>query len=363
MHVAESQHSVNALLAPRRRPGCLPMASLARRYAAALDSHPLLTKCTTAASIMAGADMTQQSIEQRGRRFVWDRWRTVRLAGFYFSVHTPFVHFWFARLERIFGAVTPHSDLPRFAAKVATDQAVGPPIVMGLFCLTQPVLNGDGWRGSVEMVRSRWMPMLLACWQLWIPVQCVVFGAVPLKYRILSMNFVSFGWSTCERPPTVLKPGPGFACLSFLPSRARRRVADGRRHAYPAAGAYWRRGAEVTRTARFRFRLICWSVLVRRCSVICVEHFTGARVHAGRARRPPCASPSVVTRGVRRRENRVDAGSSSTSPHDGSTALGARRLRPRLVPITPWRVARGNPRHRREPQAAHARTPNYEQTL
>ena len=172
------------------------MALIARRYAAALDSNPLLTKSATAGSIMAAADLTQQSIEQQGRRFEWDRWRTTRLASFYVVVHTPFVHFWFARLERVFGPVTPRTDLPRFAAKVLTDQAVGPPIIMGIFCLTQPLLNGDGWRGSCEMVQSSWAPMLLACWKLWLPVQCVVFGAVPQKWRVLSMNAVSFGWAT-----------------------------------------------------------------------------------------------------------------------------------------------------------------------
>lgn len=88
------------------------------------------------------------------------------------------------------------SEQPLFAAKVVTDQAIGPPLVIGAFCLSQPVLNGDGLSGGVEMLRRDWSRVLVTCWQVWIPVQCVVFGAVPLKFRILCMNVVSFGWST-----------------------------------------------------------------------------------------------------------------------------------------------------------------------
>ena len=166
---------------------------LASRYAAALDRRPLMTKGATAGSIMTAADLAQQRIEQRDS---WDWYRTLRLAGFYSLVHTPFVHFWFNKLERVFGAVTPMNNAPRFAAKVLTDQAIGPPLVIGAFCISQPLLNGDGLDGSLAMLRRDWIHVVMACWQVWVPVQVVVMGVVPLKYRILCMNLVSFGWST-----------------------------------------------------------------------------------------------------------------------------------------------------------------------
>ena len=192
------------------------LGTLSRRYSAALDTHPLLTKGSTAGAIMTVADLTQQRVEQRTE---WDWWRTLRLAGFYSCVQTPFVHHWFARLERVFGPVTPLSNAPRFAAKVITDQAIGPPLVIGAFCLVQPVLNGDGLSGGVEMLRRDWSRVLVACWQVWIPVQCVVFGAVPLKYRILCMNVVSFGWST------FMSSAGG--TLAAAPEEERRHSGDG----------------------------------------------------------------------------------------------------------------------------------------
>lgn len=179
-------------------------------YSRLLETHPLLTKGSSAGAVMLCADVTQQAmerrqaIETRDATDGWDASRSARLCAFYGCVQTPFVHNWFATLERLFGAVTPASNLPLFVGKVLLDQAIGPPLVLGAFCVAQPLMHalqiGRGWSVGLEdgaaMLQRDWLHMVTTGWQLWVPCTFVIFGTVPLKFRILSMNMVSFCWST-----------------------------------------------------------------------------------------------------------------------------------------------------------------------
>ena len=150
---------------------------------------------------MTTADGIQQQLEHRKRPatskpFAWDMQRTARLTGFYGGLQMPFVHFWFAGLERVFGAVTPTSNPLRFAAKVATDQSIGLPAVLAAFCVVQPYLQGQGLSGGVEKLKRDWSTMVVRGWMVWVPTICATFAFVPLPYRPLTINFVSLGWST-----------------------------------------------------------------------------------------------------------------------------------------------------------------------
>jgi hypothetical protein len=198
------------------------LAGLRRSYSVSLHQRPLLTKSATGAAIMAAADCLQQQMEHRQQHhmhsappsppeqeqpppqqqqqqqqqaFSWDAQRAARLVGFYGAFQMPFVHYWFAFLERSFGPVSPLANGPRFLAKVVTDQSFGLPFVMGCFCFVQPQLQGLGLEAGVDKVRRDWQVMCVAGWKVWFPTNLVVFALVPLHYRPLAMNFVSLGWS------------------------------------------------------------------------------------------------------------------------------------------------------------------------
>jgi protein Mpv17 len=146
---------------------------------------------------MTVADLSQQRLERASQSPLQaiDWWRTARLVGFYSLLQMPFVHCWFGLLERVFGAVGPRSNLPRFVAKVAVDQACGLPSVLAAFCFVQPVLQGYGVAGGLQKLQHDWKVMVLAGWKVWFPTNLVVFAVVPLAFRPLSMNVVSLGWS------------------------------------------------------------------------------------------------------------------------------------------------------------------------
>eukprot|EP00051_Salpingoeca_urceolata_P013405 m.168355 g.168355 ORF g.168355 m.168355 type:complete len:227 (+) comp17788_c0_seq1:64-744(+) len=197
-------------------------------YSRALDANPLRTKMTTAFGIFTTADVVRQGMEARAARQLstaehtdchhgkadasstisitpaeailgpaqpttsaWDPWRTLRLAGFYSCVHAPWVHVWFNALDKMFGAAAG----PRVVAlKVIADQFVNMPVFMAVFLQSQSLMAGKTWTEAKDKVgRDHWT-LVTGAWACWIPALSVIFSVVPLKYRLLTANFVQVGF-------------------------------------------------------------------------------------------------------------------------------------------------------------------------
>ncbi|CAN0107110.1 unnamed protein product, partial [Ectocarpus sp. 13 AM-2016] len=124
----------------------------------------------------------------------------------------PIVHYWFDGLEAVFkdkkavpGASAPSFSMRIFKAlkMVVLDQAIGAPLVnagfMFLFTFATALVSGTGGiesgKKASTMVKNGIWGTMLVCWRLWPMANMINFLFVPVKLRVLFMNFVGLGWN------------------------------------------------------------------------------------------------------------------------------------------------------------------------
>lgn len=185
-------------------------------YSGALDTHPLRTKAATALIIFTTADTIRQRIEARlaagsngggSAPFVWDAERTLRLSGFYAAVHAPWVHHWYAALDRVLGR---SAGWQVVAAKVCADQLLSMPLFMTVLLSSQTLLAGHDLAYCRAKLQRDLLPTIQGAWMCWIPALVVAFTFVPLKYRLLYANCVQvvFGVWISKQANAPLHPAP-----------------------------------------------------------------------------------------------------------------------------------------------------------
>ncbi|GAA5822535.1 hypothetical protein JCM10212_004237 [Sporobolomyces blumeae] len=166
------------------------MSGLLRAYNSALMRRPYATGSASAAVLFGAGDvLAQQGIEKRGKDH--DFMRTLRLAGYGGLVFAPVVTKWFTALERIKLASKPL----QLTARVAADQFLFTPVMVGVFFTSQTFLEGKGIDEAQRRLRESWWPTLQKNWQLWIPTQAANFAIVPVHLRLVVVNVVSLFWN------------------------------------------------------------------------------------------------------------------------------------------------------------------------
>ncbi|KAL9940185.1 hypothetical protein V8E36_000890 [Tilletia maclaganii] len=148
-------------------------------------------KCASAAVLFASGDViAQQVVEKRGSKH--DLWRTGRLAFYGGVIFSPILIQWFKVLERI----QFKSRAATIGAKVAADQFIAAPNIVLLFFSTTTLMAGGSVEDVKAKVRESWWPTLTMSWLVWIPVQTINMGFVPLGQRFLFVNIVALFWNT-----------------------------------------------------------------------------------------------------------------------------------------------------------------------
>ncbi|GAA5854271.1 hypothetical protein JCM3766R1_004142 [Sporobolomyces carnicolor] len=166
------------------------MSGLLRAYNSALIRRPYATGMGSAAFLFGAGDvLAQQGIEKRGKDH--DFMRTARLAGYGGLIFAPVVTKWFGALERIKLASKP----AQLISRVAADQFVFTPVMVGVFFTSQTFLEGHGVQEAQRRLSDSWWPTLQKNWQLWIPTQAINFALVPPHLRLVTVNVVSLFWN------------------------------------------------------------------------------------------------------------------------------------------------------------------------
>ena len=57
------------------------------------------------------------------------------------------------------------------------------------------ILEGTGFKGATEKVRTRFLSTLFAAWKFWPMANAVNFWFVPMQFRVLYMNVLSLFWT------------------------------------------------------------------------------------------------------------------------------------------------------------------------
>lgn len=96
---------------------------------------------------------------------------------------------WFKILQRHVNLRSPNVTI---LARVAVDQGVFAPVMVGVFLSSMAALEGGS---PTEKLDKNYVNALKANYMLWPFVQLVNFKFVPLHHRVLAVNVVSLGWN------------------------------------------------------------------------------------------------------------------------------------------------------------------------
>jgi len=66
--------------------------------------------------------------------------------------------------------------------------------VAGYFVI-RSLLVGEGWGPISEKLKTKWKGTVLASYKFWPPANVVNYSMVPLQYRVLYVNCLSFVWN------------------------------------------------------------------------------------------------------------------------------------------------------------------------
>ncbi|KAB8269012.1 integral membrane protein [Aspergillus flavus AF70] len=158
-------------------------------YQRSLIQRPVLTQSLTTACLFAVGDgLAQQGVEKKGIAR-HDVTRTARMALYGGAVFGPVATKWFQFLQNRINLGSPGKTL---VARVATDQLVCAPTMIGVFLSSMSLMEGGDPR---EKLKKTYWEALRTNWTIWPALQTVNLYLVPLQYRVLTVNVFNIGWN------------------------------------------------------------------------------------------------------------------------------------------------------------------------
>jgi protein Mpv17 len=135
-------------------------------------------------------DVTEQIFEiSSGYQTRWDYVRSLKLTATGCTV--GFVcHFWYMYLDNHFHK---HTHLNIFK-KVFLSQVIFSPVCLVVFFLTLALINKSSPSEFYENLVTKGKKIYMVEWAVWPPASLINFYLVPLRYRVLYDNVISFGF-------------------------------------------------------------------------------------------------------------------------------------------------------------------------
>lgn len=166
-----------------------------RKLLGTIQRRPHVKNALIASGVGAAGDLACQAVQGQDQMQID---RTARFAGQRLFIWGPLYSVWMTSLERIVGnAITPRLLL----AKIALDQLVWAPPMIGVFFISMSTLEGQSlattWHrtfGASFWDGLMWQTCCLN-WQFWPAVQGLTYGVVPLPYRIAFLSTVNMFWN------------------------------------------------------------------------------------------------------------------------------------------------------------------------
>ena len=170
------------------------VVGFARAYDAQLRKTPLPVKMATSGVIVGAADTSMQLATALDPS---DRWGCYSLRRTLF-VGVGYGMLWFApvlhAITTVWARVLPSQTLPSLALKTTVDMTTAFPVNV---CASISVLALARREPDVAAsVRVNAWPTVLDGWKFWPAMTMLMYGAVPLRYRVAFINVGSFFWNS-----------------------------------------------------------------------------------------------------------------------------------------------------------------------
>ena len=174
------------------------MAILSRAAAAFNASNrrfPLFTQGFVAGGIAAAGDLMMQRYEGGARSLAEvDLPRMLRLAAFRALIFGPAYHTWMKALERT-APMGGGGGWIGLIKKVGLDQFVWAPPALGTFYVAMTLMEGKPLAAGLERCRTSLWHTLTINWVVWIPMQMITLGVVPVPYRVAFVSVLQCPWN------------------------------------------------------------------------------------------------------------------------------------------------------------------------
>jgi Mpv17 / PMP22 family len=192
-------------------------------YKNVLVSRPILTKSLTSSCIMTISDFLCQELVMSlpppassadGREqssspplsslppsfasgLDYTRMLHVAITGALWS--GPATHYWYAALERIYGAIAQlfniQDPVVGLVVKLVLDGIIFSPVTITGYFTVRSILEGGGLQGARDKLTSRFKTTLVGAWRFWPLANAFNFWYVPYQFRVLYMNVVALVWT------------------------------------------------------------------------------------------------------------------------------------------------------------------------
>lgn len=159
-----------------------------QRYLYHLDRHPFTTQALNTGFLMAAGDAIAQLLSKDCEH---DFRRTARFAVVGLAIAGPVMTVWYRALDRTIVG-TKGSMAVR---KTLLDQVFFLPVYLVGFVWIMGVLRRDPTNDIVEKLKRDLWSMLVASYSVWPAVQLANFYVLPLRHRVLAINFVCLFWN------------------------------------------------------------------------------------------------------------------------------------------------------------------------
>lgn len=166
-----------------------------RAYLQLLETHPVLTKSVTAATIFCLADATSQGIKIALSReediLDWDFARSLRMLAAGLLLSGPTLHFWFNLMSRTF----PNRDIPSTLKKMALGQTVYGPIFNTVFFSLNAYLQGETTKEVISRLKRDLLPAIMNGLMYWPICDFLTYRYVPVHLQPLVNNSFAYVWT------------------------------------------------------------------------------------------------------------------------------------------------------------------------
>ena len=168
------------------------MQGLLQRYASISLRRPWITAIATGTLIVSAADMTAQRLE--GRQEI-DSKRLAALAiyggGYCGAAHKLL----YTGMEKFI----PHTwkKTTRVVSQVMFSQFFHTPFIqLPIYYSWTGFARGYSLNDIKTNIHDTYKTTLVRNYQFWLPASAVLYGAVPLHFRVIAMNGASYFWNT-----------------------------------------------------------------------------------------------------------------------------------------------------------------------
>ncbi|KAG7342842.1 Mpv17 / PMP22 family protein [Nitzschia inconspicua] len=199
----ETETTTASALEPYTPPPCYKR--LWNAYYNNLQQNPLVVKSITAFILLLLADLMAQGVEHlRGISEIRhgqedaillpvNLLRSLRFGVFGF-LGAPWTHYYYHWLDTVLPPTSNPWTWTTFV-KVAVDQGIQAPAMLGLIISGLAFMEGRGWNGIANDMQQQYAEALIQNWKLWIPATVINIAFVQPALRVLYDNLVFFIWT------------------------------------------------------------------------------------------------------------------------------------------------------------------------